>query len=105
MNGQKRSTVLNGKSEPEYMTGQEVATMLQVSVKSVWRWADKDRSMPVLKIGGTVRFPRERLLRWLQRREQGTGRAKQPDNLLRSQPEPLDRQGNSLPGVRRCARL
>jgi hypothetical protein len=27
--------------------------------------------MPMLKLGGTVRFPRERLERWLRDREQG----------------------------------
>ena len=33
-----------------------------------------DPTFPMLKIGGTVRFPRERVLRWLREREQGFGR-------------------------------
>jgi excisionase family DNA binding protein len=54
-----------------YLTAADVAEMLRVSEKSVYRWACADSSMPVLKIGGTVRFPRERLERWLRDREQG----------------------------------
>ena len=54
-----------------YLTPSQVADLLQVSTKSVLRWALADASMPVLKIGGTVRFPRERLLTWLRSQEQG----------------------------------
>jgi excisionase family DNA binding protein len=53
-----------------YLTPEQVAEMLQLSVKSVYRIA-KDPTFPALKIGGSVRFPRERLLRWLRDREQG----------------------------------
>ena len=45
-----------------------------MSRKSVLRWARDDATMPVLHLGGTVRFPSERLLRWLRDREQGTAR-------------------------------
>ena len=55
----------------EYLTAADVAEMLQVSEKSVYRWAIADPSMPALRIGGTVRFHRERLTRWLREREQG----------------------------------
>lgn len=54
-----------------YLTPSQIADLLQVSTKSVLRWALADASMPVLKIGGTVRFPKERLLRWLREQEQG----------------------------------
>jgi excisionase family DNA binding protein len=54
-----------------YLTPSQVGDLLQVSTKSVLRWALADASMPVLKIGGTVRFPKERLLRWLRDQEQG----------------------------------
>jgi len=56
---------------PVYLTPTEVAQLLRVSVKSVCRWVREDSSMPVLKIGGTLRFRRERLERWLRDREQG----------------------------------
>jgi excisionase family DNA binding protein len=55
----------------EYLTAADVADLLKVSAKSVFRWAQQDPSMPCLRIGGTVRFPRERLMRWLRDREQG----------------------------------
>jgi hypothetical protein len=45
--------------------------MLQLSAKSIYRLAKDDPSMPMLKLAGTVRFPRERLERWLRDREQG----------------------------------
>ncbi len=54
-----------------YLTPDEVAEMLQLSAKSIYRLWKADPTMPALKIGGTVRFPRERLLAWLRAREQG----------------------------------
>lgn len=71
---------------PSYLTPAEVAELLRVSVKSVYRWLGQDPSMPVLKIGGTVRFPRERLERWLRAREQGPAR-----------PQRIRRQEHSAP--------
>jgi excisionase family DNA binding protein len=56
---------------PEYLTAEEVATLLQASPKTVYRIAKLDPTMPMLKLGGLVRFPRERLERWLRAREQG----------------------------------
>ena len=67
---------------PDYLTPVEVAELLRVkNVKSIYRWTKADPTMPVLKIGGTVRFPRERLARWLRDREQG-----RPRPRLRSAP-------------------
>ena len=65
-----------GAQVPEYLTVDQVAAMLQVGNKSVYRWLKGDPTMPALKIGGTVRLPRERLLRWLQQREQGAARSR-----------------------------
>src|SRR2546422_7484338 len=59
----------------EYLTAGQIAELLQVSEKSVYRWAAGDPTFPMLKIGGTVRFPPERLINWLRKREQGVGRA------------------------------
>jgi excisionase family DNA binding protein len=56
-------------SLPVYMSAAQVAEMLAVSVKTVSRWALEDASMPVLRRGRVVRFPRERLLAWLARQE------------------------------------
>src|SRR5687767_14971692 len=64
-----------GSLTPDYLLPEEVAALLRVSPKSVYRWAKEDASMPVLRMGkgkgATVRFPRERLERWLREREQG----------------------------------
>jgi len=59
---------------PFYLTAPEVARMLRLSPKSIYRLSREDPTFPMLKVGGAVRFPRERLLRWLLRREQGPGR-------------------------------
>lgn len=59
-------------SEPSYFTPGQVADLLQVSVKTVSRWALEDASMPVLRKGRVVRFERERLLAWLARQSHGS---------------------------------
>jgi excisionase family DNA binding protein len=57
------------ETEPEYITAEDVAAMLKVSAKTVYRLAREDASLPQLRIGGSVRFPRERLMKWLRARE------------------------------------
>jgi excisionase family DNA binding protein len=64
-------------SASEYLTPQDVADLLQVDVSTVYRLASRERSMPVLRLGGSVRFPRERLERWLLVFEQGQPRGRQ----------------------------
>ena len=57
---------------PVYLTPAQVAALLKVSTKSVYRWSLEDASMPVVRLGrgrGVVRFHRERLLTWLERKE------------------------------------
>jgi excisionase family DNA binding protein len=71
------ATVDQAKSGPPlYLTASQVAELLQVSVKSVYRIAAENASMPVLRLahGGSVRFHRERLMRWLDAHEQGRHR-------------------------------
>jgi excisionase family DNA binding protein len=63
-----------GPAEAAYLTPEQLAAMLQISVRSVYRLAG-DPTMPMLKLnGGALRFPRERLERWLREREQGRAR-------------------------------
>jgi excisionase family DNA binding protein len=64
--------------DPEYFTPPEAAALLRVSEKTLGRWAVKDPTLPVLKIGGTVRYPAERFRRWLRQHEQG----RQPSRTL-----------------------
>ncbi len=56
-------------AEAVYLTALQVADLLQVDEKTVLRWSLQDASMPVLRRGRVVRFPRERLLAWLERQE------------------------------------
>ena len=56
-------------TEPAYLTALQVAELVQVDEKTVLRWSLHDASMPVLRRGRVVRFPRERLLLWLERQE------------------------------------
>ena len=67
-----------GQSEesvsPDYLTAAQLADLLQVSTNTIWRWAKSEPSMPVLRIGDVVRFPRERIERWLRAQEQGAAR-------------------------------
>jgi helix-turn-helix protein len=61
-------------AEPEYETADQLAARLQCSPKTLYRWAATDPTMPVLRIGGVVRFPRARMTVWLRGKEQGMGR-------------------------------
>ena len=56
-------------AEPAYLTALQVADLIQVDEKTVLRWSLQDPTMPVLRRGRVVRFPRERLLAWLERQE------------------------------------
>ena len=59
---------------PVFLTAKQVADLLQVSEKSVLRWAVADPAMPALRIGRTLRFDRERLLAWFKMNTQGFAR-------------------------------
>ncbi len=61
-------------AEPAYLTALQVAELVQVDEKTVLRWSLQDASMPVLRRGRVVRFPRERLLAWLERQEPRSAR-------------------------------
>jgi excisionase family DNA binding protein len=60
--------------EPEYITPQQLAARLQLSVKSIYRLVSTDPTIPATRIHGAIRFHRERLERWLKSCEQGPGR-------------------------------
>ena len=52
-----------------YLTPKDVAQLLQISEKTVSRWHSEDASMPRIKRGKVVRFPREALMAWLARQD------------------------------------
>jgi len=74
---------------PLYFTASELAALVQVDDKTVYRWAQQEPSMPVLRIKGVVRFPRDRVLRWLAAHEQGQCRPR------RTKPASVDPHINS----------
>src|SRR5262249_8867964 len=78
-----------------YLTAADVAEMLRVSEKSIYRWAARDPTMPALRIGGTVRFRAERLERGLRDREQGRGRAHVTDGPVPSARKPPPEQAGA----------
>ena len=52
-----------------YLTVFQVADLLQVDPKTITRWSRQDPSMPVLRRGRVLRFPRVPLLAWLERQQ------------------------------------
>ena len=51
------------------LKGAEVATMLAISRAQAYKWMATG-VLPVLRIGGSIRVPREALLRWIEHRTQ-----------------------------------
>lgn len=58
----------------QYLTVAEVAELLRVSVKTIYRMASSDSSMPATRVGGSVRFRADLLASWLLARTQRTRR-------------------------------
>jgi predicted DNA-binding transcriptional regulator AlpA len=58
--------------EPDYWVAKEVAAVVRLSEKSIYRIMKDDPTFPHVRISGSVRFPRVRVLRWLARRTQGS---------------------------------
>jgi excisionase family DNA binding protein len=77
-----RPPVENAPCEPlesattRYLTAEQVGELLQVSPRTVQRWALEDASMPALRLGRTVRFPWAELERWFARSTQGSRKGK-----------------------------
>lgn len=88
---------------PTYLTAGQVGAMLQLSAKSIYRLPKQDPTFPQLKLAGSVRFRRERLMRWLRSREQGPGQ--QRTNVRVSRDARLRALGNAVvPAVATLAR-
>lgn len=50
---------------PDIMTIEEVATYLAVSKATVYGWRKEDKAPPAVKFGKHLRFPKVRLVEWL----------------------------------------
>lgn len=63
-----------GLSDEQYIAAEELAKVLNVSTKTILRWAKDEPSMPTFRRGKVLRFPRNRVLVWLRDQEQGVPR-------------------------------
>jgi excisionase family DNA binding protein len=52
-------------SDSLLMTAEEIAKLLQVSVRSIWRLRSAEAIPRPLKIGGSIRWRRDDLLGWI----------------------------------------
>lgn len=95
----------SSKALGTYLRPEELADLLQVSSKTVYRWAQLDPSMPVLRIGAVVRFPKERVLAWLRTREQGLSGRRQSRKQMRSGTEGAPLRVVSEPDPASCAQV
>src|SRR5262245_50702783 len=57
------------RTAPAYLTGAQLAAIVQVDRATIFRWAARNEDMPQLRIGGVVRFPADRVLAGLRRKE------------------------------------
>jgi excisionase family DNA binding protein len=60
----KTATPIDGQT---FLTPAQAAQLLQVSPKSIYRWARSDHTMPVFRKGSILRFPRAELEVWIKR--------------------------------------
>jgi excisionase family DNA binding protein len=54
-----------------YDRADDIAKLVRLSDKSIYRLVQTDPTFPCVRIGGSLRFPRQRVLRWLAQRTQG----------------------------------
>lgn len=73
--------------EPGYWTLVQLAAYMQTSRWTVRRRVAADPAFPVLSAFGAPRFPVERVKAYLQRQEQGRGRAYKTRGFLRLSPQ------------------
>jgi excisionase family DNA binding protein len=59
---------------PQYLTPEQVASMMQVSPKTVYRMVATDARLPATRFGRAVRFRADLLDRWLAARTQRSRR-------------------------------
>jgi excisionase family DNA binding protein len=71
-----RDRVESDATPAAYLTSRQVGELLQVNPRTVERWALEDASMPALRRGRTLRFPRAELERWLERSTQGSRKSR-----------------------------
>jgi predicted DNA-binding transcriptional regulator AlpA len=63
--------VMTEEKKPEYLLPKEFAAVVRLHEKSVYRLMKADPTFPHVRVGGSLRIPRERALRWLAKRTSG----------------------------------
>lgn len=53
-------------SDEQYLDPEGVAQFLNVPKGTVYRWSSQGGGPPVLKVGRHLRYPRSKLLAWLE---------------------------------------
>lgn len=83
--------------QPTYLVAEEVAVLLRVTVKALYRLVDSEPTFPVLRLGrgprARLRFPQQRLETWLRQRERGAQQTKK--QMLSIAKPASDQQGQS----------
>ncbi len=64
---QQQDTYSNKPSQITFLTVKELASLLKVSRRSVYNWAEdsKRTGFPVERIGGLIRFRLDKVLKWM----------------------------------------
>ncbi len=57
-----------------YVSAETIGALVEKSPKSIYRLARQDPTFPAVQIGGTLRFHKARVLRWLEQRDQSRQR-------------------------------
>lgn len=63
---------------PQILTVREVAEILRVTPRTVWRY-QHEFGLPFWKFGGTVRTDKNELIEWLKTKRKGQGSASNAD--------------------------
>ena len=63
---------MNGEEDDEMhttetllITAEELAAMMNVSTRTLWRWLSSGKLIEPVRIGGTSRWRREEVLQWI----------------------------------------
>jgi predicted DNA-binding transcriptional regulator AlpA len=62
----------------ELLTDREVAAMLGIGVRSVWRKAQDGRLPPPVKVGGSTRWVKSTMREWINTKEEAAERLNPP---------------------------
>ena len=61
---------MNNAQEKQILTVQDLKEFLNISEATIYKWK-RERGLPHIKIGRTLRFNKDRILEWLEQHETG----------------------------------